>query len=311
VCDASSRSFFIQTTTGTNTGYTRQIKSILGELPITSKQAQKLALKAHSQVSPFLEACCLRVSANVSYQRTAEDIKYITGIEVSKSVQQRLVHRQNFELKKVSSVVSELSVDGGNIRLRTLQGQPCEWRGYKAVCLHDKTAIAASFHNNSVVIDWVNTQPLASVVTCLGDGHDGVWNIINQLADPNSRREVLDWFHLMENLYKVGGSFRRLRQVKNLLWKGLVEDAIAVFAECKIKQAQKFCAYLDKHRYRIINYQHHQTEQICSIGSGAVESTIKQVDRRTKISGAQWKEENVPQVLAHRCAYLNGLIFAG
>ncbi len=30
--------------------------------------------------------------------------------------------------------------------------------------------------------------------------------------------------------------------------------------------------------------------------------------RRTKISGAQWKIENVPQVLAHRCAYLNGLI---
>lgn len=39
--------------------------------------------------------------------------------------------------------------------------------------------------------------------------------------------------------------------------------------------------------------------------------TIKQIDRRTKISGAQWKENNVPQVLAHRCAYLNGLIFAG
>ena len=36
-----------------------------------------------------------------------------------------------------------------------------------------------------------------------------------------------------------------------------------------------------------------------------------QIDRRTKISGAQWKKENVPQVLAHRCAYLNGLIFAG
>jgi len=26
-----------------------------------------------------------------------------------------------------------------------------------------------------------------------------------------------------------------------------------------------------------------------------------------QISGAQWKAENVPQVLAHRAAYLNGL----
>ncbi len=61
-------------------------------------------------------------------------------------------------------------------------------------------------------------------------------------------------------------------------------------------------------RLRIINYQYHQAEQICSIGSGSVESAVKQVDRRTKISGAQWKRENVPQVLVHRCTYLNGLL---
>nr|MDG3495202.1 ISKra4 family transposase [Pseudanabaena catenata USMAC16] len=41
------------------------------------------------------------------------------------------------------------------------------------------------------------------------------------------------------------------------------------------------------------------------IGSGAVESTIKQIGRRIKISGAQWKRDNLPQVLKHRCAYLN------
>lgn len=90
-----------------------------------------------------------------------------------------------------------------------------------------------------------------------------------------------------------------------------MEAAIALFADCKLKQAENFCAYLDKHRHRMINYQYHQAEQICSIGSGAVESTLKQIDRRTKISGAQWKEQNIPQVLAHRCAYLNRLIFVG
>jgi hypothetical protein len=30
------------------------------------------------------------------------------------------------------------------------------------------------------------------------------------------------------------------------------------------------------------------------------------VGRRVKISGAQWAKENVPQVLRHRTAYLNG-----
>jgi hypothetical protein len=32
---------------------------------------------------------------------------------------------------------------------------------------------------------------------------------------------------------------------------------------------------------------------------------VKQIDRRLKISGAQWQKSNVPQVLKHRCAYLN------
>ncbi|AUB34558.1 Transposase [Nostoc flagelliforme CCNUN1] len=77
-----------------------------------------------------------------------------------------------------------------------------------------------------------------------------------------------------------------------------------------LKLAENFCIYLEKHRHRIVNYQYYQAEQICSIGSGAIESTVKQIDRRTKISGAQWKIENVPQIIAHRCAYLNGLIFA-
>jgi hypothetical protein len=42
------------------------------------------------------------------------------------------------------------------------------------------------------------------------------------------------------------------------------------------------------------------------IGSGAVESLVKQIDRRVQISGAQWNSQNLPQVLKQRCAYLNG-----
>ncbi len=37
-------------------------------------------------------------------------------------------------------------------------------------------------------------------------------------------------------------------------------------------------------------------EQIASIGLETVESAVKQIDRRVKISGAQWNAENVPQV---------------
>lgn len=41
-----------------------------------------------------------------------------------------------------------------------LIGKPCDWKGYKATCLHDKQAIAASFQENSLMIDWVKSQSL-------------------------------------------------------------------------------------------------------------------------------------------------------
>ncbi len=252
--------------------------------------------------------CCLRVSANVSYQHAEEDVELFTGIKIAAKNQQRLVHRQSFEMPLSQKPVDELSVDGGKIRIRTPQGEPCSWQEYKGIRLHEAEASGAFFQNNDALLEWVNRQPLGLPVTCLGDGHDGVWNIISEIAPNGQRREVLDWYHLMENLHKVGGSLKRLKQVKNLLWQGQVDEALALVRERNGKQAENFINYLNKHRYRIVNYQYYQAEQICSIGSGAIESAVKQIDRRTKISGAQWKKENVPQVLAHRCAYLNGML---
>jgi hypothetical protein len=277
---------------------------------ITSNQAKKLEVKSHSQISPYLESCCLRISASVSYERATEEVEYLTGINISKSAQQRLIHRQEFELPQTGLSVAELSVDGGNIRVRTPEGEPSSWKGYKAMVLHEQQAIGAAFQENEVIINWVNSQELASIVTCLGDGHDGVWNVVKEIVVSGEKREILDWFHLMENLHKIGGSNQRLFAARNLLWHGKIDETILLFSDCDLKQAENFCAYLEKHRHRIINYYYFQSEQICSIGSGAIESTIKQIDRRTKISGAQWKAENVPQILAHRCAYLNGLISA-
>jgi hypothetical protein len=49
----------------------------------------------------------------------------------------------------------------------------------------------------------------------------------------SQRQEILDWFHLVENLYKVGGSLQRLATVEALLWKGEVDDAIEQFKDWK------------------------------------------------------------------------------
>ena len=271
---------------------------------MSEKQAQILEVKAYTRWSPYLEQCCLLVSANESYERAAQDIEVLTGMKVAHSTQQRLVHRQTFELPHVERPVEEMSVDGGKGRLRTSPEQPSEWRDYKAVNLHEH-CVAAFFQDNEQLVNWVNGQLLSDSLTCLGDGHDGIWNIYTQIGTPTQRQELLDWYHLVENWGKVGGSVQRLDAVEACLWQGDVEGAIAQFDDWQHERVTTFVDYLNKHRQRLVNYGYYQAEGI-SIGSGAIESTVKQIGRRMKISGAQWEKDNVPQVLKQRCAYLNG-----
>jgi hypothetical protein len=138
------------------------------------------------------------VSANVSYASAEADVAVLTGIQVSATTQQRLVQGYGFPEAQAHHPLSEACVDGGKVRLRTPMGKPCVWRDYKAVATEQ--GIIADFQNNQHLIDWVNAQPLSIPLTCLGDGHDGVWNIINQFACAPERREILDWYHLKENL---------------------------------------------------------------------------------------------------------------
>jgi hypothetical protein len=258
---------------------------------VSENQARFLGVKAYTQWSPCLEQCCLLLSANESYERASEDIQVLTGMAVSHSTQQRLVHRQTFELPQLSQPVEEISLDGGKVRLRTPQGQPSEWRDYKGVNLHDQ-CVEAFFQDNAGLVNWANGQPLAKPFMALGDGHDGIWKIYDAVGHSAHRREILDWYHLVENLGKVGGSQQRLDAVEFWLWQGEVDRAIEQFTDWSHERVSTFIAYLNKHRHRIVNYGYYQAEGI-SIGSGAVESTIKQIGRRMKLSGAQWEKRVV------------------
>jgi hypothetical protein len=247
------------------------------------------------------------VSASESYARTEVNIAELTGIKISHSSQQRLVQKQEFPEVTITETVEEMSLDGGKVRLRTEKGKHSEWKDYKAV--NAQGTVAAYFLDNQGLVAWVQKQPLAEIFSCLGDGHDGIWNLFTAIAPSEQRFEILDWYHLKEHLYNVGGSLRRLSKAEDLLWQGDVEQAMAIFSGCKFKRAINFLAYLRNHRHRLPEYGYLQKQGI-TIGSGSVESTIKQIGRRVKISGSQWNKDNVAQVLRHRCAYLNGYFYS-
>lgn len=154
-------------------------------------------------------------------------------------------------------------------------------------------------------MEWVNQQSLATPLTCLGEGHDGIWNLFSALGSDVQRQEILDGFHLKENLYKINATKPERVTVEAFLWQGQVDNAIEQLQHLQDEQAATFIRYLTHHRTRMVNYAYFQAEGI-SIGSGTIESTVKQICARLKLSGAQWKSDNIPQVLLLRCAYHNG-----
>ena len=200
--------FFVTKTTGTKVGKPRKITSLVGELRLTAKQVQRLGLEPRSRLSPLLQKCCLRLSANESYQNAELEIEALTGIKVGHSTQQKLVLAQDLQLPQAKQAISEVSVDGGKVRLRCKPKAGCHWRDYKAVRLQGVYYVAF-FDENQSLVDYVNSQHLVNPLVCLGDGHDGVWNLVREFGSAQSSRcEILDWFHLVENLYKVGGSLK-------------------------------------------------------------------------------------------------------
>ena len=77
-------------------------------------------------------------------------------------------------------------------------------RDYKTVRLQG-IYYGAFLDSNQSLIDYVNCQPLVNPLVCLGDGHQGVWNLIKEFGtDHLCRWEILDWYHLQENLVHSG-----------------------------------------------------------------------------------------------------------
>ena len=131
--------------------------------------------------------------ANESFAKAEKDLKMLTGIYVPHSTQHRLLERYRFSSPSASEQVEALSIDGGNVRLRTPLPEQRVGRNYKAVKVHSQVG-AAFFQNNPELVAWVNSQLPNQTITCLGDGHDGVWNLFNQIGTTEQRREVLDWY---------------------------------------------------------------------------------------------------------------------
>ena len=146
----------------------------MGKVKVTDKQAKILGLKPYSQLSPLLEKNCLLLSGNESFQDAEKDLVALTGIKVSHSTLQRLVHRQEFEEPHALQGVSEVSIDGGKVRLRSqIKGVESYWRDVALPSAYRGFIMVHSSKITCRKLDWVNSQRLLYPLVCLGDGLSG------------------------------------------------------------------------------------------------------------------------------------------
>jgi len=171
-------------------------KSILGELPISSKQT-KLLVAPH-QISPYLETCCVRSSANVSYENAAKDVEF------SRVYEWVLKHSSSPPARVfptiLTNVVEQLSVDGRKVRLGHLWAN-LYLADYKAVRLHGQQK---QLQDNAWLVGKSSTTRITT--------HLYRWwswwhlNIITQLAPAEQRRNPRLVSSEWKSVYKVGGS---------------------------------------------------------------------------------------------------------
>lgn len=155
----------------------------------------------------------------------------------------------------------------------------------------------------------------ARQLVCLADGAAAIWKVLTRLW-PDAF-QLLDWFHLMEHLDTVvahlpDGAAWRQQQQTALLTQGYrpVAQALATLARTgptvALRATARACLhYLWAHRQRM-DYPEAQRRGY-PLGSGRIESAVKQVlQQRCKQAGMRWNAAHLDQVLAARCAYLNG-----
>jgi hypothetical protein len=158
----------------------------------------------------------------------------------------------------------------------------------------------------------------ASKRASVGDGAKWIWNLTG-LCFPTSR-EIVDWYHGMDHLWKVSrliygvGTASGKRWVKrreDALWLGQVHsvveaiEALTQGLSSEVQEEVQTEAGYFRNNARRMQYQELREEGY-PLGSGTVESGCKNlVTKRMKGPGMRWSRSGAQNMLALRAEYLS------
>ena len=161
-------------------------------------------------------------------------------------------------------------------------------------------------------------------IVCVGDGAKWIWNMMDELFHkdiyPSGIIGIVDWYHALEKIGDIKDEIffgkeegtRFYEECKKFLKKGNIEIIEQILFELKDKQKlQQNREFVDDRlKYFMANkdkmrYQKYKEEGLC-IGSGAIESANKYVvQRRLKLQGMKWNEDNANYMVHLRAEYIN------
>jgi hypothetical protein len=159
--------------------------------------------------------------------------------------------------------------------------------------------------------------PEAGDRIAIGDGAPWIWNLTNEHF--SGSRQVVDWYHAKTHLAEAGaqlygeGSVQAHRWVKRMekpLYQGHADHIAAELKE-QAKTHRRVAATLRKEAgYFQMNARRMQyletREDGFPIGSGMVESGIKQFRTRFTGPGMRWSRQGAERLLPVRAAILSG-----
>ena len=152
--------------------------------------------------------------------------------------------------------------------------------------------------------------PTARNRSVVADGALWIWDVAEDVCPDG--QQVVDWYHAVEHLHAAAMAIypddadlpkrqRWFKTYKDHLYMGRVETLISVLHK---RNASQFATYFERHKRRM-KYLEFREEGL-PIGSGTVESGVKQFKQRLSGTGMRWLQENANRMLIIRSAVLGG-----
>jgi len=150
--------------------------------------------------------------------------------------------------------------------------------------------------------------PTAKERAVVADGALWIWNVAEDVCPDG--RQIVDWFHAVEKLCSVSQvlypneqddkkRLRWVRKMKRHLYNGCIH---AIIQSLKLRKHEDLALYFVRHQRRMQYLQFR--EERWPMGSGTVESGVKQFKQRLAGTGMRWNEDNAKRMLIIRAAVL-------